>query len=135
MELYRGTVFPSNGDDDNENLVSGLLAKFNGSHTAHTQRERPQSTLQRTPQPGPRQASQQEQPLSPDAMPREMRLAAVEVPPIANPEEYEFLPGHFGVRYVISKISHPLNEPSYRVRLRSGESDIVRLTRHISHSA
>lgn len=83
------------------------------------------------PQPEPQQVSQPvsqpEQPLSLDQVPREMRLAAVEIPPIANPEEYEFLPGHFAVRYVISEISHPINEPSYRVRLRSGESDIVRL--------
>ncbi|GFF22704.1 chromatin remodeling factor mit1 [Aspergillus lentulus] len=125
MELYYGTAFPSKGDDENEDLVADLLVKFNGSHTTHTQRERPQSTLQQMPQPGPQQASQQEQRLSPDPMPREMRLAAVEIPPIANPEEYEFLPGHFAVRSVISEISHPLNEPSYRVRLRSGESDIV----------
>jgi hypothetical protein len=123
MELYHGTAFPSNGDDDNEDLVADLLAKSNGSHTTHTQWGRPQSTLQPTHQ----QVSQQQQPLSPDPTPREMRLAAVEIPPIANPEEYEFLPGHFAVRYVISKISHPIDEPSYRVRLRSGESDIVRL--------
>jgi hypothetical protein len=128
MELYHGTALPSNEDDENEDLVADLLAKFNGSHTTHTQCERSQSTLQRTTQPGPQQASQQEQPLSPDPMPHEMRLAAVEIPSIANPEEYEFLPGHFAVRYVIGEISHPLNEPSYRVRLRSGESDIVRLT-------
>lgn len=128
MELYYGTAFPSKGDDENEDLVADLLVKFNGSHTTHTQRERTQSTLQQMPQPGPQQASQQEQRLSPDPMPREMRLAAVEIPPIANPEEYEFLPGHFAVRSVISEISHPLNEPSYRVRLRSGESDIVRLS-------
>ncbi|GFF27782.1 chromatin remodeling factor mit1 [Aspergillus udagawae] len=121
MELYHGTAFPSNGDDDNEDLVADLLAKSNGPHTTHTQWGRPQSTLQPTHQ----QVSQQQQPLSPDPTPREMRLAAVEIPPIANPEEYEFLPGHFAVRYVISKISHPIDEPSYRVRLRSGESDIV----------
>ncbi|GIC90589.1 putative chromatin remodeling complex subunit (Chd3) [Aspergillus udagawae] len=121
MELYHGTAFPSHGDDDNEDLVADLLAKSNGSHTTHTQWGRPQSTLQPTHQ----QVSQQQQPLSPDPTPREMRLAAVEIPPIANPEEYEFLPGHFAVRYVISKISHPIDEPSYRVRLRSGESDIV----------
>ncbi|RHZ48960.1 putative chromatin remodeling complex subunit (Chd3) [Aspergillus thermomutatus] len=125
MELYHRAAFPSNEDDDNEDLVAELLNKFDGSTTTHTQWERPQSTPQPTPQPAPLPVSQPEQILSPDQVPREMRLAAVEIPPVANPEEYEFLPGHFAVRYVISEISHPINEPSYRVRLRSGESDIA----------
>lgn len=60
-------------------------------------------------------------PSSPVGMRPALELAAVEVPTIANSEEYELLPGHFDVHCVISeKLDH--NEAtSYQVKLRSGE--------------
>lgn len=48
-------------------------------------------------------------------------LSAVELPTVADGDEYHFLPGHFDVHCVISEKS-VLNAPeSYQVKLRSGE--------------
>jgi chromodomain-helicase-DNA-binding protein 4 len=62
---------------------------------------------------------------SPSSSPVEVipaqELSAVELPPVADGDEYHFLPGHFDVHCVISEKS-VLNAPeSYQVKLRSGE--------------
>ncbi|PLB40109.1 putative chromatin remodeling complex subunit (Chd3) [Aspergillus candidus] len=51
------------------------------------------------------------------------RMVAVEIhpPPESNLEEYEFLPGHFDVNYIIDETEELEPEPFYRVKLRSGE--------------
>lgn len=54
--------------------------------------------------------------LSPHTMVIEIR-----VPHISDTDEYEFLPGHFKVRKVIEE----LDENSYLVKLRSGETEKV----------
>ncbi|KAL2799223.1 hypothetical protein BJX66DRAFT_277543 [Aspergillus keveii] len=49
-------------------------------------------------------------------------MMAVEVPVIPNPEEYEYLPGHFNVRYIIQEVSSDTSaEPAYLVKLESRE--------------
>ncbi|KAE8394216.1 hypothetical protein BDV23DRAFT_180013 [Aspergillus alliaceus] len=50
---------------------------------------------------------------------------AIEIPTISNIDEYEFLPGHFQVRCIISKATDTTNKPSYLVRLRSGETEMM----------
>lgn len=57
----------------------------------------------------------------------EIRLVAVEVPKIENSEEYEYLPGHFDVRYITSEKLGEDGEALYTVRLQSGEIQTVRL--------
>ncbi|KAL4778932.1 PHD/FYVE-zinc-finger like domain-containing protein [Aspergillus varians] len=54
------------------------------------------------------------------------RMTAVEVPGLSNLEEYEWLPGHFNVRYVIQEVSSETSsEPSYLVKLESRETEII----------
>jgi hypothetical protein len=49
-------------------------------------------------------------------------MTAVEVPVIPKPEEYEYLPGHFSVRYIIQEVSSDTSaEPAYLVKLESRE--------------
>ncbi|EPS33346.1 hypothetical protein PDE_08308 [Penicillium oxalicum 114-2] len=45
----------------------------------------------------------------------------IQVPPIDNPEDYEYLPGHFRVRRVMEIDSTDPNRPVYTIRLASGE--------------
>ncbi len=53
-------------------------------------------------------------------------MTAVEIPILSNLEEYEWLPGHFNVRYIIEEASSEASfEPSYRVKLGSGETQVV----------
>ncbi|EAW10769.1 putative chromatin remodeling complex subunit (Chd3) [Aspergillus clavatus NRRL 1] len=134
MAAFRGNTYHSNDGSDNEDLVANLLAKFNSSTTTHAQESRVPSTPQRalmptstTPQPQTPPAMQRLSP--PVEKLREMRLTAVEVPQIDNMEDYSYLPGHFAVRYIIGEIPHPEKEPSYRVRLRSGELETITFSR------
>lgn len=54
-------------------------------------------------------------------------LAAVEIPVISDTEDYEFLPGHFSVRSIISETldADQELEPIFRVELESGEIETV----------
>ncbi|KAE8379677.1 PHD/FYVE-zinc-finger like domain-containing protein [Aspergillus bertholletiae] len=54
---------------------------------------------------------------------------AVEAPTISNSDDYDFLPGHFDVRCVISEAIETENEPSYLVKLRSGETETMSSSR------
>ena len=47
----------------------------------------------------------------------------VNVPFIENHEQYEYLPGHSNVRYVISQVH---GEKAYKVRFESGDIEKVR---------
>ncbi|KAJ5482847.1 hypothetical protein N7539_006293 [Penicillium diatomitis] len=49
----------------------------------------------------------------------------VHVPHIDNPEDYEFLPGHFRVRHILQIDSRNPDRPIYTVRLTSGERATV----------
>lgn len=54
------------------------------------------------------------------------RMVAVEVPELDNPEEYDWLHGHFNVRYIIQEVSSEESyEPSYLVKLESRETEVV----------
>lgn len=55
-----------------------------------------------------------------------MRLVVVEVPRIENSEEFEYLPGHFDVRYITGSKLGEDGEALYTVRLGSGEIQTVR---------
>ncbi|KAL4919999.1 PHD/FYVE-zinc-finger like domain-containing protein [Aspergillus aurantiobrunneus] len=57
-------------------------------------------------------------------------MTAVEVPVLSNFEEYEWLPGHFNVRYIIQELSSETSsEPSYIVKLESRETEIISSSR------
>ncbi|KAL4887047.1 hypothetical protein BJY04DRAFT_213010 [Aspergillus karnatakaensis] len=57
-------------------------------------------------------------------------IAAVEIPFIAGLSEYEWLPGHFQVRYIIQEVSlEDSYEPSYLVKLESRENEIISSSR------
>ncbi|KAL4932749.1 putative chromatin remodeling complex subunit (Chd3) [Aspergillus undulatus] len=54
------------------------------------------------------------------------RMIAVEVPVLSNLEEYEWPPGHHTVRYIIQEVSSEDSyEPSYSVKLESGETQVI----------
>ncbi|KAI9932811.1 hypothetical protein MW887_009063 [Aspergillus wentii] len=109
----------SNGDD----LVTDLLAQFTGytgpaktTATAEPNGE-PQPTSQPAVTPPPQAQAQSK-----------LYMASVEVPGIASYEEYEFIPGHFDVRRVISEISDA-DKFLYKIELRSGEVETVSSSR------
>ncbi|OJJ40391.1 hypothetical protein ASPWEDRAFT_33774 [Aspergillus wentii DTO 134E9] len=109
----------SNGDD----LVTDLLAQFTGytgpaktTATAEPNGE-PQPTSQPAVTPPPQAQAQSK-----------LYMASVEVPGIASYEEYEFIPGHFDVRRVISEISDA-DRFLYKIELRSGEVETVSSSR------
>ncbi|KAL4803624.1 hypothetical protein BDV18DRAFT_144070 [Aspergillus unguis] len=57
-------------------------------------------------------------------------MVAVEVPTLQNLEEYEWLEGHFNVRYIIKEASSEGSyEPLYLVRLESRESQVISSSR------
>ena len=87
--------------DNETDLVMELFAKFNNP------------------------TSRPEQPQQPKSEP-----LMVEIPVAAASylSQYEFLPGHFDVRYVISEISEADAGLSYQVRLQSGETEMVRVS-------
>ncbi|OOF95091.1 hypothetical protein ASPCADRAFT_49336 [Aspergillus carbonarius ITEM 5010] len=84
--------------DNETDLVMELFAKFNNP------------------------TSRPEQPQQPKSEP-----LMVEIPVAAASylSQYEFLPGHFDVRYVISEISEADAGLSYQVRLQSGETEMM----------
>ncbi|KAH8434953.1 putative chromatin remodeling complex subunit (Chd3) [Aspergillus melleus] len=61
-----------------------------------------------------------------DHVPRTSQLPQIEVPALSDSNEYEFLPGHFEVRCVISE-TDSVNE-IYKVKLRSREVETVSST-------
>lgn len=77
--------------------------------------------------PAPMPPSSPSPPSSPVEMRPGLELAAVEVPTIANSEEYELLPGHFDVHCVISEKIDNDEATSYQIKLRSGELQTVSL--------
>lgn len=96
--------------------------------------ERASLELQKSATPEPKSGasqmenSQRPQPKSkPEGTKEELlrgpRMIAVEIhpPSESNLQEYEFLPGHFDVGYVIDETEELEPEPFYRVKLRSGE--------------
>lgn len=60
-------------------------------------------------------------PLAPVKDSLELKLDAVEVPPLVNAHEFDFLPGHFDAHCIISEKSDRGQVVSYEVKLRSGE--------------
>jgi hypothetical protein len=62
-----------------------------------------------------------------DLQPAGPQMTAVEVPVLSNLREYEWLPGHSTVRYIIHEVlSEDSYEPSYLVKLESHELEVVR---------
>ncbi|KAL4872970.1 hypothetical protein BDV12DRAFT_161073 [Aspergillus spectabilis] len=58
------------------------------------------------------------------------KISAVEVPFISDLTDYEWLPRHFNVRYIIQEISlEDSFEPSYLVKLESRETEIITSSR------
>ncbi|RDW81114.1 putative chromatin remodeling complex subunit (Chd3) [Aspergillus mulundensis] len=65
-----------------------------------------------------------------DLQPTGPRMTAVEVPILHNLEEYEWLHGHFTVRYIIQEVSSEDSyEPSYLVKLESRETEVISSSR------
>lgn len=50
---------------------------------------------------------------------------AINVPSIDNPEDYAFLPGHFGIDRVLEVRSDEPQGPTYTVKLQSGELETM----------
>lgn len=63
----------------------------------------------------------------------QMAPFAIHVPTVSNPEDYEYLPGHFVVREVL-EVSDSPTELTYTVRLQSGERETVSDT-HVVQTA
>lgn len=49
----------------------------------------------------------------------------IPVPMVENPSDYEYLPGHFAARRILSIDLTDPRQPMYTVRLRSGEQETV----------
>ncbi|KAL4979176.1 hypothetical protein BDW66DRAFT_148661 [Aspergillus desertorum] len=65
-----------------------------------------------------------------DLQPAGPRMTAVEVPVLFNLDGYEWLHGHFTVRYIIQEVSSEDScEPSYLVKLESCETKIISSSR------
>ena len=56
------------------------------------------------------------------------RVSTIEiaVPNVDNPDDYEYLPGHFAIRRILRLVSDDPKNPVYAVRLQSGELEMVR---------
>lgn len=91
---------PDNADNDGD-MVKELFAKFNNPTAGREEELAPQSKSE------------------PSVM--------VEIPATSTSDlsQYDFLPGHFDVRYVISEISEVDAGLSYQVKLQSGETETV----------
>ncbi|CBF85892.1 hypothetical protein AN1956.2 [Aspergillus nidulans FGSC A4] len=65
-----------------------------------------------------------------DLQPAGPQMTAVEVPVLSNLREYEWLPGHSTVRYIIHEVlSEDSYEPSYLVKLESHELEVISSSR------
>nr|XP_001389337.2 chromatin remodeling complex subunit (Chd3) [Aspergillus niger CBS 513.88] len=91
---------PDNADNDGD-MVKELFAKFNNPTAGREEELAPQSKSE------------------PSVM--------VEIPATSTSDlsQYDFLPGHFDVRYVISEISEVDAGLSYQVKLQSGETETM----------
>ncbi|KAJ5082804.1 hypothetical protein N7532_011847 [Penicillium argentinense] len=102
----------SPGSDDADAKVSQILNKFKSANA--------QSTTTPQKSPAPEYSQQPDRPIQQES-PRVSRACVVIPPTIPNPDDYEYLPGHFTVRRVLHLHSENSNSPSCTVRLRSGE--------------
>lgn len=103
--------------DDGDALVADLLEQFAAPSAAGgaDNKKRPQEPLL-VGTPSPETSCGEEK--------RWQKLSGIEVPRIDNPDDHEYLPGHFTVRRVISE-EHTSEGSRYRVKLESGEKEWV----------
>lgn len=102
--------------------------QLTSSHAQPGGAEGPQSESLQPEQPeGQLQSALQLSATSEQAHQPEARLAAVKVPRVENREEYEYLPSHSKVRYIVSEQWDNEGDATYTARLRSGELQTVRL--------
>lgn len=99
--------------DPNNDLVADLLSQFNAASAQVRSANQLQETLQLAV-------------TTEDGQPSGLKLAAVEIPAVVNWEEYENLPGHSAVRYIISEEQDDDGDVVYKVRMRSSELQTVR---------
>ncbi|PYH90192.1 hypothetical protein BO71DRAFT_444079 [Aspergillus ellipticus CBS 707.79] len=94
---------PPRSDNDGEDLVQELFAKFNNPLTT----------------------TRAKNPVRPETPP-----LVVEIPSTSTKDlsQYEFLPGHSDVRYVVSENSEADAGLSYQVKLQSGEVEMMSLS-------
>lgn len=122
--------------DDGDALVAELLQRFLGSgttpaqpagdaHMQHTSHNDDTSALEKTGVTHTVDISDNDDAFALEKKSSDQILSAVEIPTIRNPDEYEFLPGHYDVRYIISETSDEDQGTAYRVKLRSGEIETV----------
>lgn len=114
----------------NDDLVVDLLPQFNAA-SAQAQAEQPASHNSQPTGSQVQPANQLQETLqlaitTEDGQPSELKLAAVEIPAVVNGEEYENLPGHSAVRYIISEEQDDDGDVVYKVRMRSSELQTVR---------
>ncbi|KAA8649844.1 putative chromatin remodeling complex subunit (Chd3) [Aspergillus tanneri] len=112
----------------NDALVADLLAQFNASarpaapRFTAAKRDVSENAVAESVVPDNIATEMPNQMFSPPQMP------VVEIPSIANSDEYDYLPGHFDVRCVISEAVDAGKE-SYLVELRSGEIETISSSR------
>lgn len=119
--------------DPNDDLVADILSQFNAA-SAQAQVEQPAAESSHNFEPTGSQvqpANQLQETLqlavtTKDGQQSGLRLAAVEIPAVLNGEEYESLPGHSAVRYIISEEQDDDGDVVYKVRMRSSELQTVR---------
>lgn len=136
--------------DPNDDLVADLLSQFKyhaAKDSARAPEDQPEQPTESHAQPenshevqpdNPQPTYSQVQPAnqlqetlqlsltSEESQPSGLKLAAVEVPAVVNGEEYEYLPGHSAVRYVIREEQDAEGDVLYKVRMWSSELQTVR---------
>lgn len=111
-EMAQPEMMPLPGSEGPDAMVVELLSQL--ENTA------PAALAGPTPKHGPNYQVEEAPKLQ---LPEPAKPLAIEiqVPPIDNPEDYEYLPGHFRVRRVMEIDSTDPNRPVYTIRLASGE--------------
>lgn len=104
--------------EDPDAMVARLLSQFQSSTTRQTAPSAPRVVEEEIQEVSAYEFSQiiQKHP-PPD----------ISVPTVDNPDDYEYLPGHFSARRILRIDPTNPQQPMYTVRLQSGESETVSL--------
>lgn len=112
MSQSRDNSPGSDSSDDADAVAAQLLAQFQSA---------PSCTPPTIPPEGPENALQPVQHITRNSKESTMSFEII-VPVVNNPDDYEYLPGHFEVHRILAVDMH---EPKLIVRLKSGEVQTV----------
>lgn len=118
--MISGLADGSSEPEDPDALANRLLGQFQSSTSRHAPTT--SSSVIPKPQWDPKPETSQ----ATQYLPLE-----IDVPTVDNPDDYEYLPGHFAVGRILDIDSTNPQGPQYTVRLRSGEKETVRYNRHL----